>query len=243
MPFSQELNELQEEVKPLWKLRSCPRDFKRTSVERLFREARFALDWCSFRLVSLVQIETVRMTHQKFTRWWLHIVCFRSNRSNRVCSKKARDGDRVRTLDWIYPLQEFPSTRSGDGPDRAKPAFPREVTLKKLSPRSLCLLFCFSYWPLCSARSCAWITRKCKYIYIVVSFVSIRMSLNFFLNIRFLYFPIKSGKRNAVHVNNGDRKNVKWNICHSIRGTCSRNKFQCIAAWGTNISGRGVKSR
>lgn len=54
MPFSQELNELQEEVKPLWKLRSCPRDFKRTSVERLFREARFALDWCSFRLVSFV---------------------------------------------------------------------------------------------------------------------------------------------------------------------------------------------
>lgn len=57
-PFSQELNELQEEVKPLWKLRSCPRDFKRTSVERLFREARFALDWCSFRLVSFVRIET-----------------------------------------------------------------------------------------------------------------------------------------------------------------------------------------
>ncbi|XP_043788867.1 alpha-sarcoglycan-like isoform X5 [Apis laboriosa] len=55
MPFSQELNELQEEVKPLWKLRSCPRDFKRTSVERLFREARFALDWCSFRLVEQEQ--------------------------------------------------------------------------------------------------------------------------------------------------------------------------------------------
>ncbi|KZC15013.1 Epsilon-sarcoglycan [Dufourea novaeangliae] len=52
MPFSQELNELQDEVKPLWKLPSCPRDFKRTSVERLFREARFALDWCSFRLVE-----------------------------------------------------------------------------------------------------------------------------------------------------------------------------------------------
>lgn len=167
MPFSQELNELQEEVKPLWKLRSCPRDFKRTSVERLFREARFALDWCSFRLVNFVyrlQIETVRMTHQKFTRWWLYFICFRSNRSNKVCSKKARDGDRVWTLDWIYRLQEFQSTRSGDGPDRPKPAFPREVTLKKLSPRSLRLLFCFSYWPLCSACCCAWITRKCEYI-------------------------------------------------------------------------------
>ncbi|XP_043247899.1 alpha-sarcoglycan isoform X1 [Colletes gigas] len=55
MPFSQELNELQKEVKPLWKLPSCPRDFKRTSVERLFREAEFALDWCSFRLVEKEQ--------------------------------------------------------------------------------------------------------------------------------------------------------------------------------------------
>ncbi|CAK9794779.1 SGCE [Anthophora plagiata] len=55
MPFSQELNELQEEVKPLWKLPSCPRDFKRTSVERLFREAEFTLDWCSFRLVEQEQ--------------------------------------------------------------------------------------------------------------------------------------------------------------------------------------------
>lgn len=55
MPFSQELNELQDEVKPLWKLPSCPRDFKRTSVERLFREAGFALDWCSFRLVEQEQ--------------------------------------------------------------------------------------------------------------------------------------------------------------------------------------------
>ncbi|CAL7938212.1 unnamed protein product [Xylocopa violacea] len=55
MPFSQELNELQEEVKPLWKLPSCPRDFKRTSVERLFREAGFTLDWCSFRLVEQEQ--------------------------------------------------------------------------------------------------------------------------------------------------------------------------------------------
>ncbi|XP_015179131.1 PREDICTED: epsilon-sarcoglycan isoform X3 [Polistes dominula] len=51
--FSQELIELQEEVKPLWKLLpSCPRDFKRTSVERLFREAGFLLDWCSFRLIE-----------------------------------------------------------------------------------------------------------------------------------------------------------------------------------------------
>lgn len=49
--FSSEMIELQEEVKPLWKVPSCPRVFKRTSVERTFRDAGFALDWCSFRLV------------------------------------------------------------------------------------------------------------------------------------------------------------------------------------------------
>lgn len=50
-PLSIELNELQDEVRPLWKVPTCPRDFKRTKVERYFREAGFALDWCAFRLV------------------------------------------------------------------------------------------------------------------------------------------------------------------------------------------------
>lgn len=51
-PLSAELTELQDEVRPLWKVPSCPRNFKRTSVERYFRDSGFALDWCSFRLVS-----------------------------------------------------------------------------------------------------------------------------------------------------------------------------------------------
>lgn len=50
-PLSKELMELQEEVRPLWKVPSCPRNFKRTSVERYFRDAKFEMDWCSFRLV------------------------------------------------------------------------------------------------------------------------------------------------------------------------------------------------
>lgn len=50
MPFSKQLVELQEEVRPLWKVPQCPRDYKRTSVERFFRDAGFLLDWCSFRL-------------------------------------------------------------------------------------------------------------------------------------------------------------------------------------------------
>lgn len=51
--FSEELRELQDEVKPLWKFTSCPRDLKRTSVDRHFRSQGFILDWCSFRLVKL----------------------------------------------------------------------------------------------------------------------------------------------------------------------------------------------
>ncbi|XP_022916089.1 epsilon-sarcoglycan isoform X2 [Onthophagus taurus] len=51
-PLSMELQELQEEVKPLWKRVSCPRDYKRTTVERFFRDAGFVLDWCAFRLLD-----------------------------------------------------------------------------------------------------------------------------------------------------------------------------------------------
>lgn len=74
VPFSQELNELQEEVKPLWKMPSCPRDFKRTSVEILFREAEFRLDWCSFRLVSRNRLNCC-------TRNFIYRNCYVSERS------------------------------------------------------------------------------------------------------------------------------------------------------------------
>ncbi|KDR16217.1 epsilon-sarcoglycan isoform X2 [Zootermopsis nevadensis] len=50
--FSTALVKLQDEVKPLWRLNSCPRDFKRTTEERLFRDKGFVLDWCAFRLVE-----------------------------------------------------------------------------------------------------------------------------------------------------------------------------------------------
>lgn len=52
--FSNTLIELQEEVRPLSKLQYCPRDFKRTTVERLFRDENFILDWCNFKLVSFI---------------------------------------------------------------------------------------------------------------------------------------------------------------------------------------------
>lgn len=49
-PFSDRLIELQEEVRPLYKISSC--NYKRTSVQTIFENAGFKLDWCAFRIVS-----------------------------------------------------------------------------------------------------------------------------------------------------------------------------------------------
>ncbi|XP_008546086.1 alpha-sarcoglycan isoform X1 [Microplitis demolitor] len=52
IPFSHDLNHFEEELRPL-KIRSpCPKDFKRSSREIVFRNAGFLLDWCSFKLIS-----------------------------------------------------------------------------------------------------------------------------------------------------------------------------------------------
>lgn len=53
IPFSQTLINLEKEVEPLRKRLPCPKDFKKTSKEKLFREARFLMDWCSFKLVII----------------------------------------------------------------------------------------------------------------------------------------------------------------------------------------------
>ncbi|XP_054722017.1 epsilon-sarcoglycan-like [Uloborus diversus] len=50
--FSRDLEDLEREVQPLRNRSPCPRDYKRTSVERLFRSRNFVADWCSFRLLS-----------------------------------------------------------------------------------------------------------------------------------------------------------------------------------------------
>ena len=51
--FSLSLLDLDRETAVLRGFPSCPRDFKRTSVERYFRAKGFALDWCQFRLLHL----------------------------------------------------------------------------------------------------------------------------------------------------------------------------------------------
>ncbi|GFU58455.1 epsilon-sarcoglycan [Nephila pilipes] len=50
--FSRDLEDLEREVQPLKNRVPCPRDYKRTSVEHLFRSRNFVADWCSFRLIS-----------------------------------------------------------------------------------------------------------------------------------------------------------------------------------------------
>ncbi|XP_067126574.1 epsilon-sarcoglycan isoform X1 [Centruroides vittatus] len=51
--FSRDLLDLEREIQPLRVLKvPCPRDYKRTSAEHLFRREDFISDWCSFRLVK-----------------------------------------------------------------------------------------------------------------------------------------------------------------------------------------------
>ncbi|ALC38901.1 Scgalpha [Drosophila busckii] len=49
--FSSRLQELQEEVRPLYKLSSCT--YKRTSVQKIFENVGFKLDWCAFKMVGI----------------------------------------------------------------------------------------------------------------------------------------------------------------------------------------------
>ncbi|CAB0008456.1 unnamed protein product [Nesidiocoris tenuis] len=51
--FSDTLEQLEREVMPLRKITPCPRDFKRSTVDRHFRPSGFIIDWCSFKLVTL----------------------------------------------------------------------------------------------------------------------------------------------------------------------------------------------
>lgn len=49
--FSPRLKELQEEVRPLYKLPSCT--YKRTSVQKIFENVGFKLDWCAFKMLGM----------------------------------------------------------------------------------------------------------------------------------------------------------------------------------------------
>lgn len=50
--FSRKLQALEREVQPLRIRLPCPREYKKTSVEYMFRRRNFISDWCSFKLVT-----------------------------------------------------------------------------------------------------------------------------------------------------------------------------------------------
>ncbi|XP_031634885.1 epsilon-sarcoglycan isoform X2 [Contarinia nasturtii] len=58
--FSQRLIDLQEEVKPLYKISTCT--YKRTSVQTIFENAGFKLDWCAFHIVN--DDSKIKKSHQ-----------------------------------------------------------------------------------------------------------------------------------------------------------------------------------
>lgn len=60
--FSERLKQLQEEIRPLYKLSSCT--YKRTSVQKIFENVGFKLDWCAFKIVGAeIDPEVSHHTH------------------------------------------------------------------------------------------------------------------------------------------------------------------------------------
>lgn len=74
-PFSKSLIDLENEIRPLWKFSFCPRNFKRTSVEILFRNNDLVLDWCKFRLIknrqTVSEFTSIKNTSKQFKRYQL----------------------------------------------------------------------------------------------------------------------------------------------------------------------------
>ncbi|XP_050553795.1 uncharacterized protein LOC118270253 isoform X1 [Spodoptera frugiperda] len=121
MPFSLELKRLREEVRPLSRLPSCPREYKRTTVERLFRDAGLTLDWCSFELYNTVYKERSTLHLEYLTEV--------PNTSKTAKSFKALDTKDI----WTAPSKESLPCRS----------YRRLVTGAVLVPLML-LLLCVS---------------------------------------------------------------------------------------------------
>ncbi|XP_031764263.2 epsilon-sarcoglycan isoform X2 [Galleria mellonella] len=131
VPFSSELKRLREEVRPLSRLPSCPREYKRTTVERLFRDAGLTLDWCSFELYN-----TVYKDHATEHLEYLTEI---PNTSKSAKSFKALD-----TRDeWTAPSKHALPSRSYTKQLTAAVAIP--LLLLLLSVAALTSVLCFHY--------------------------------------------------------------------------------------------------
>ncbi|XP_059050540.1 uncharacterized protein LOC131845492 isoform X1 [Achroia grisella] len=131
MPFSTELKRLREEVRPLSRLPSCPREYKRTTVERLFRDAGLTLDWCSFELYNTI--------YKDRTTEHLEYLTEIPNTSKSAKSFKALD-----TRDeWTAPSKNELPSRSYTKQLTAAVAVP--LLLLLLSIAALTSVVCFHY--------------------------------------------------------------------------------------------------
>ncbi|CAG5014419.1 unnamed protein product [Parnassius apollo] len=130
VPFSSELKRLREEVRPLSRLPSCPREYKRTTVERLFRDAGFTLDWCSFELYNTIykQRSTVHLEYQT-----------ELPNTSRVANSRALET----RSDWWAPARSALPRRSVARQLAAALAPP--VLLLLLAGAALTAVLCFRY--------------------------------------------------------------------------------------------------
>ncbi|XP_053619851.1 alpha-sarcoglycan isoform X2 [Plodia interpunctella] len=130
VPFSTEIKRLREEVRPLSKLPSCPREYKRTTVERLFRDAELTLDWCRFELYNTI--------YKARTTEHLEYLTEIPNTSKNSKSSwvQARDV-------WSAPARRALPTRSYTTQLTAAVAVP--LLLMLLSVAALTAVLCFHY--------------------------------------------------------------------------------------------------
>ncbi|XP_045780319.1 uncharacterized protein LOC123877550 isoform X1 [Maniola jurtina] len=129
MPFSSELKRLREEVRPLSRLPSCPREYKRTTVERLFRDAGLTLDWCSFELYNTI--------YKERTTEHLEYLTEIPNTS------KTRNSKGLETDVWSAPYKQSLPSRSYAQQLTAAIAAPMVLLL--LSIAALTAVLCFHY--------------------------------------------------------------------------------------------------
>ncbi|CAH4036985.1 unnamed protein product [Pieris brassicae] len=127
-PFSTELQRLREEVRPLSRLPSCPREFKRTTVERLFRDAGLTLDWCSFELYNTIYND----------RSTLHLEYLTEISNTNVDSKLP-----LKTSSWSAPSRYDLPSRSYIHQVSVTIAVP--LVLLLLSVAALSAVLCFHY--------------------------------------------------------------------------------------------------
>uniref|UniRef100_A0A1I8NTR1 Dystroglycan-type cadherin-like domain-containing protein n=1 Tax=Stomoxys calcitrans TaxID=35570 RepID=A0A1I8NTR1_STOCA len=101
--FSDRLNQLQEEVRPLYKLPSCT--YKRTSVQKIFENVGFKLDWCAFKMVG-TETDPAVLHHNHDTE------SFKANNANKVMGQSEAMNMKRRADRWHGMARDEVPTRN-----------------------------------------------------------------------------------------------------------------------------------